>query len=157
MDLHETARHYRIPCTVHSVDLPADEDHVEHPGARRGEMVRDLPGVQLHEGDGLSTSLAIWRKEGEDPHPLFFVDGDHSYESVRRELDGILEAVPGASILLHDTFFQSSESGYNVGPRRAIEETLAARPEAYQAYHTGIGLPGMTLLRPKTNSQHPAA
>jgi len=149
----ETARHYRIPCEVHSMDLPPTQDHIEHPGSRRGEMVRGLAGVVLHEGDGLATALEIWNSRGRDPRPLFFVDGDHSYESVKRELDGILQAVPEASVLLHDTFYQSPDSGYNVGPRQAIEETLAAHPGRFGSLHTGTSLPGMTLLTPRIGAR----
>ncbi|HLZ33040.1 MAG TPA: hypothetical protein VKP13_03415, partial [Nitrospira sp.] len=78
--------------------------------------------------------------------PLFFVDGDHAYDSVRRELTGIMNSVPRANILLHDTFFQSQESGYNVGPYQAISEIMATAPQQYRLLSTQMGLPGMTLL-----------
>ena len=137
-----------IPSHVHSIDLPADVDHVEHPRDRRGEMVRGLPGVTLHEGDGLDVSLRVWAESGRPGTPLFFLDGDHSHGSVRRELEGIAAAVPGAAILLHDAFFQSSGSGYNVGPHLAIQETLQRHPSRWEVMHSGLGLPGMTLLFP---------
>ena len=78
--------------------------------------------------------------------PLFFVDGDHAYESVRDELDEIFVTVPDASALAHDTFFQSSESNYNVGPARAIDEIIAKFPSRFRIIKSGLGLPGMTLL-----------
>jgi hypothetical protein len=143
---YEIAQYFNIPAAIHSCDLPDDVDHVEHPHDQRGAMVRGLAGVTLHQGDGLSTSLKLWEQAGRPQHPLFFLDGDHSYASVRREIDGILAVVPDPVLLLHDTFLQSSESGYNVGPRQAVEETLAANPGRFHAVHSGLGLPGMTLL-----------
>jgi cephalosporin hydroxylase len=143
---HETASYFHIPTTIHSSDLPDDVDHVEHPHAQRGLLVRGLPGVQLHQGDGLTTSLSIWEQAGRPPGPLFFLDGDHSHASVSRELAGILAAVPDPVLLLHDTFFQSADSGYNIGPRQAIEECLRDHPGRFRTVHTGFSLPGMTLM-----------
>ncbi|MCA3072074.1 MAG: class I SAM-dependent methyltransferase [Rhodocyclaceae bacterium] len=143
-----TAQEFSIDTTVHSVDLPDEIDHAEHPRRRRGEMVRDNPRVCLHLGDGLNVSLALWRSGGCTQRPLFMIDGDHSYASVLRELTGIAEAVPDAAILLHDTFFQSSESGYNVGPDRAIVEVMERFPQRWRRIDSGLGLPGMSLLHP---------
>ena len=146
---HECAKHYKIPLEIHSVDLPDTAEHVEHPGNARGMLVRGLPNVHLHQGDGIDMSLAIWRSAGRSPAPLFYVDGDHAYESVLRELSAVAAEIPGASVLLHDTFYQSAESGYNVGPHRAIEEVLQAHPGRYRRLDSGLGLPGMTLLYPR--------
>lgn len=146
---YETCRHFRIPCQIHSVDLPDDEEHVEHPREKRGYLVRGLPIVLLHQGDGLEVSLRLWQESGMPPNPLFFVDGDHSYESVIRELSGILDAIPQAAILLHDTFYQSCESGYNVGPHTAVQESIAKNPGRFQVIHSGLSLPGMSLISPQ--------
>jgi cephalosporin hydroxylase len=143
---YECARHYGIPVQIHSVDLPDTAEHVEHPGKMRGRLVRGLPGVHLHQGDGIEVSLATWRASGRPAAPLFYIDGDHAYESVRRELSAVAAEIPGASILLHDTFNQSAESGYNVGPHLAIENVLQAYPARYRRLESGLGLPGMTLL-----------
>ena len=136
--------------TTASTDLPDDVEHGEHPHGDRGRLVRGLPRVHLHQGDGLDTSLQVWRTGGRKPRPLFFVDGDHAYESVLRELTGITTEVPDAAVLLHDAFYQSPESGYNIGPYQAIEEVLARWPGRYRKVHSGIGLPGMTLVYPTT-------
>jgi cephalosporin hydroxylase len=143
---HEIAQYFHIRTTIHSCDLPDDVDHVEHPHDQRGAMVRGLAGVELHQGDGLTTSLRLWERAGRPPGPLFFLDGDHSHASVRREIDGILAAIPYPVLLLHDTFLQSPDSGYNIGPRQAVEESLAAFPGRFQSVHSGLSLPGMTLL-----------
>jgi len=143
---YEITSHYRIDAEIHSVDLPDDVSHVEHPGLDRGRLVRGLPRVSLYQGDGLATSLELWQKKGRRRAPLFLLDGDHSYESVLRELREITRAVPNATILVHDTFYQSKESGYNVGPHDAIEKILGEAPGRYRKLHSGMGLPGLTLL-----------
>ena len=143
---YEICHYFDIHASIHSCDLPDDIDHTEHPHTQRGEMVRDIPEVILHQGDGLTTSLGLWKKAGSPQYPLFFLDGDHSYASVKREINGILEVVPNPILLLHDTFLQSSESGYNVGPRIAIEETLTDQPGRFRCIHSGFSLPGMTLM-----------
>ena len=138
--------HYAIEADIHSTDLPDDVSHGEHPHGERGRLVHGRVGVHLHQGDGLDTSLEIYRAAGRKPGPLFLLDGDHSYESVLRELTGVTSEVPDAAVLLHDTFYQSKESGYNIGPNQAIGEVLAALPARYRMLHSGLGLPGMTLL-----------
>lgn len=143
---YESAKHYKIPLQIHSIDLPDEIDHVEHPKESRGMLVRGLSNVHLHQGDGVDTALSVWRSSGREPAPMFFVDGDHSYESVHRELSAIASEIPDAYVLLHDAFYQSPESGYNVGPFRAIEEVLRAYPDRYRRIDSGLGLPGMTLL-----------
>lgn len=143
---YEISKYFHIPADIHTCDLPDDVDHVEHPHAQRGAMVQGLAGVTLHQGDGLTTSLSLWEEAGRPQRPLFFLDGDHSYASVRREIDGILAVVPDPVLLLHDTFLQSPECGYNIGPRQAVEESLAAHPGRFHAVHSGLSLPGMTLL-----------
>ena len=77
---------------------------------------------------------------------LFSVDGDHACEAVRDELNTIFSTVPDASALAHDTFFQSVESKYNIGPARATGEIVQRFPSRFQVIKSGLGLPGMTLL-----------
>jgi glycosyltransferase involved in cell wall biosynthesis len=144
---YETIKYFDIACAIHSIDLPDDIEHNEHPHTDRGRMVRTIPQVILHQGDGLETALAILDHD-QTPFkkPLFFLDGDHSFESVRRELNGIFERYPQSHILLHDTFFQSSESDYNVGPHKALQEFLQGKQALYTVIPTTTGLPGMTVL-----------
>jgi cephalosporin hydroxylase len=142
---YETISHFGISTQIHSIDLPENVDHVEHPHEQRGMLVRDIPEVKLHLGDGLTTSMEILSRVSAPVDPLFFLDGDHSYESVRRELQAILARFPRAAILVHDTFYQSRASGYNIGPYKAIENTLLER-DAVSRIDTRTGLPGMTLL-----------
>jgi cephalosporin hydroxylase len=143
---YETARHFGLDVEIHSVDLPDHVLHQEHPGHQRGMLVKGLQDVHLHQGDGLSVCLDIQAQAATPKQTLIFIDGDHSYASVRRELAGIMNGIPEAHILLHDTFFQSSESGYNVGPYRAISEAITETDVRYRLLSTQTGLPGMTLL-----------
>lgn len=145
---YETAQHFKIPLEIHSIDLPGEIGHVEHPGSRRGKLVKGKQGVSLHLGDGLETSLAIYRMLPSGSRVLFFVDGDHSYESVKRELEAIVTHVAEPKVLLHDTFFQSPDSGYNVGPHLAVRDVLQSLPagRGLRMMETKTGLPGMTLV-----------
>jgi len=135
-------------CVVHSIDLPDGISHPEHPEDQRGYMVRGLDGVELHQGDGLDTSIRIWKDGGRSSNVLFFLDGDHEYSSVKRELERISLEIPVASILAHDTFIQMESSGYNIGPGKAIAEFLERKNDSYSAIWVRGGLPGMTLVYP---------
>lgn len=145
---HETIQHYGLDCTIDTIDLPDDARHVEHPGRRRGALVRHLKGVRMHQGDGVTTALALWEAAGKG-RALFFLDGDHGYESVLRELRAIDRHVAGASFLIHDTLFQSPEANYNVGPFLAVRDFLDEAPDRYARIDERLGLPGMTLLYPR--------
>ena len=143
---YETAHSFGIRTEIHSIDLPDEIDHVEHPKSMRGEYVKDIKEVKLYQGDGIEKSLEVIKNMPGDIKPLFFLDGDHGYESVKRELENIMIHVQDANILVHDTFYQSPESGYNIGPYRAIVETLSSISNKYLTISIGTGLPGMTLL-----------
>jgi cephalosporin hydroxylase len=143
---YECEKAFNLGYEIHSVDLPPDATHVEHPGQEHGRLVRGFATVHLHRGNGVQVALDVWRKLGQPKHSLFFVDGDHAYESVLSELSEIFSTVPDASALAHDTFFQSADSNYNVGPSLAVGEVVRSFPSRFKVIHSGLGLPGMTLL-----------
>lgn len=143
---YEAVKSFKIATEIHSIDLPDDMEHVEHPKDQRGALVKDIKEVKLYTGDGLVTSFSIYKEISDRKNVLYYLDGDHSYDSVYRELSFITKKIPEASILLHDTFYQSFESGYNVGPHKAIKDVLLKVPDKYTAISTQTGLPGMTLL-----------
>lgn len=143
---HEIAKGFGIQTQVHSIDLPDDVHHNEHPKNNRGVMVKGIADVVLHQGDGLACSSRLLEERKPTGRVLFFVDGDHSYDSVQRELSTILDRAPDAAILLHDTFYQSEESGYNIGPFEAIRDVMKNRSGNYKVISTNLGLPGMTLI-----------
>lgn len=147
---YEISEAIGIDSDIHSIDLPDEIDHSEHPGEQRGHMVKAVKRVNLHQGDGLDTALNILKTKKPTTYQqvLFFIDGDHSYKSVKRELTGVMTHCPKSTILLHDTFFQSSNSDYNVGPYNAINDCLKKVPNRYRRIDTATGLPGMTLLYP---------
>ncbi|WP_439922636.1 class I SAM-dependent methyltransferase [Nitrobacter sp. JJSN] len=145
---YECARAFGLGYEIHSVDLPPDASHVEHPGQEHGRLVRGLSGVHLHRGNGVEVALDQWSRMGKPARPLFFVDGDHALESVRDELTRIFNTVSDAAVIAHDTFRQSSESNYNIGPALAIEELTKRSPFRFKLIHSGLGLPGMTFILP---------
>lgn len=146
---YEIIHSFRINTRIHSIDLPDDVFHSEHPKKDRGKMVRGIEEVTLHQADGLQRSLEIYREKKPAGPVLFFVDGDHSYESVKKELETILAAIPDAAVLLHDTFYQSEQAGYNTGPYKAIQDVLENKKDNYGIIATNTGLPGMTLVYKK--------
>ena len=143
---YETSKKYDLNIEIHSIDLPNHISHVEHPGFRMGILVKNIDQVHLHQGDGLEVSLTMAKTLKRDAKILFFVDGDHSYETVKRELTTIMTELPAANVLLHDTFYQSAESRYNVGPYQAIQYSLDHIPHDFTVISLNAGLPGMTLL-----------
>ena len=143
---YETSKHFGLDIEIHSVDLPDETVHREHPGQQRGVLVKGLREVTLYQGDGFTVCLEIHKRFGKPEKTLVFMDGDHHHDSVKRELTGVMTHMPDANILLHDTFFQSAESGYNIGPYQAIAEAMIAEPGRYRMLSTNTGLPGMTLL-----------
>ena len=143
---YEISEAFNISTEIHSIDLPDDVYHNEHPQKDRGIMVKGISKVKLHQADGLVRSFELIDQKKPKGRVLFFVDGDHSYESVKRELETILNKWPQAVVLLHDTFYQSEESKYNIGPNKAIKEVLTAQKSEYKNISTNMGLPGMTLV-----------
>lgn len=143
---YETVNYFEINSEIHSIDLPDNVKHIEHPKENRGILVKGIKQVILHQGDGLKVSIDIYKKIRKKVKPLFFCDGDHNYSSVKHELECIFKNVSNASILVHDTFYQSEKSKYNIGPYRAINNVLSLRPNKYQRISQNLGLPGMTLL-----------
>jgi len=83
---YEITKAFNIDSEIHSIDLPDDISHNEHPKEKRGIMVKGLNKVHLHQGDGVTKAIEIYNSiSSKKPRVLFFVDGDHSYESVIRE------------------------------------------------------------------------
>lgn len=143
---YETIKYFKINCKIHSIDLPDDIEHQEHPYSKRGILVKNLKEIKLYQGDGLTKSLEILSDIKNFSNPLFFLDGDHEYSSVKKELISIMSEVPSANIIIHDTFYQSKNSNYNIGPYKAIRDTLDNNRNNYKVISINTGLPGMTLL-----------
>lgn len=145
---YETVTYFGLHCEIHTIDLPDGVDHEEHPKGKRGSLVRNIKAIRMHEGDGVTTALDLLSKIGHVGSPLFFLDGDHGYESVYRELMAIQAVIELPNILIHDTLFQSPEANYNIGPYLAIRDFLQVHPHRFMRIDEHLGLPGMTLLYP---------
>lgn len=143
---YETVKAFHLDIPIHSTDLPDNVYHIEHPGHNRGILVKGKKGVTLHQGDGVDTSISICKKMKGDIRPFFFLDGDHSFLSVKREMQIILSEFPNSNILIHDTFNQSKNSRYNTGPYLAIRRVLSKKRKKYVRMELTMGLPGMTLI-----------
>ena len=147
-----TTNFFSLKTHIHTIDLPPEGEHVEHPKNKVGAFIRGKKNVTQHFGDGVSVAIqlaSLQLQKQKNSHFLFFLDGDHSLETVSRELQLIHESFPLASILVHDTFFQEESAHYNIGPWRAVDNFIKSTQGQYQILTTATGLPGMTLLYPK--------
>lgn len=99
--------------------------------------------MQQHIGDGYDCASELICARPEAEH-LLFLDGDHAYESVLKELH-LAAMFRSGCLLVHDTFYQPSSS-YNHGPYLAIEDFRKEFPFS-QVLHLATGLPGMSYLR----------
>lgn len=140
---YETVTHIKLNTKIHTVDLPIDAVHIENLQApnERGRLIKGLD-IQSHQGDGLTVCEQLLNSSS-CKNPLFFLDGDHAYTSVRRELTGLKALCPKAVVIVHDTFYQGNESGYNCGPYEALCEFV----ETFKTplHSTVLGLPGMSM------------
>jgi len=136
----ELSKELQIASAIHTIELN-EPSHVEYPGRHLGHYIRGLP-VEQHIGDGATVARSII---GASPMACFllFLDGDHSYETVRRELQ-VCQTIKRGCVLVHDTFYQPS-SNYNHGPYLAIQNSLSTLP-VKQVVHLQTGLPGMSYL-----------
>jgi len=100
---HELCVHHEIPAVINTVDLPEELESLDrdHSGIQTGDLLEGVP-VWRHRGDGVTVALEMWVRAGRPP-ALFFLDGDHGFENVYRELVAIATVAPRAWMLLHDT------------------------------------------------------
>jgi hypothetical protein len=143
----EAAQLLELDCVVHTFELPIWLAYLspEHPGVDWAQQIRDVPAVQAHRGDGGFAAVSLCLEIGAT-RPLFFVDGDHSFEAVRRELTMIGRAVPHAVIVLHDTNHPASHGP--TGPAQAVTEYLLERSHAITV-EVLESQAGMTRLWPR--------
>lgn len=73
------------------------------------------------------------------PCSLIFIDGDHSYEGARSDLERWMELVaPGGHVLFHDAVDPGGYASYEPGVARLVEE-LAGDPSSGLARREGAG------------------
>jgi cephalosporin hydroxylase len=142
----EVILNFKIPSEIHSFDLPDDISHVEHPGKKRAIFIQNMDSVSLYQEDGLAKSFEIFNSSNlTEKRAMFYLDGDHSFSTVDNELNTIIKNCENPIFLLHDTFFQSNQAGYNIGPYEALKAFILNNP-SYSVINTNFGLPGMSLV-----------
>jgi cephalosporin hydroxylase len=142
---YEIVEGFGLDSEIHSIDLPDDVVHSEHDPNVVGSFIKGIDKIHLHKGDGLTCSLEIIKNNNINRNILFFVDRNHHYDAVKHEITTILSNVKTAVILAHDTFYQSENSGYYVGPFNAVKDTLKNYND-YKLVTMNIGGPGMSLI-----------
>lgn len=107
------ATNRRLNCGIYTIDLPIELAKLDatHAGAFGGGWIHTL--VKQRYGDGVTEALLMWVKWGCPDRSIFFVDGDHSYNNVARELATIARITQKATILLHDTNGPPGDAAYN--------------------------------------------
>jgi len=136
----ELSRLLQQPTAIHTIDI-LDPTHPEYPGRKHATFIRGTTVIQ-HIGDGYVCAQDIIIKNPSSSY-LIFLDGDHDYKTVQRELQ-LARMVRTGCVLAHDTFYQP-DSTYNHGPYFAIKDFVDAFP-CEQVIHLQTGLPGMSYL-----------
>ena len=106
---------------VHPADLPQVFEKLK-------ERFREHEAVRLLRGRS-PPALAEVGKIGDGFVDAVYIDGDHSYEGVRRDLLASLRIVrPGGWIMGHDYDMnpEKTSNRYDFGVKRAVEEVCAA-------------------------------
>jgi cephalosporin hydroxylase len=147
---HTITEALQLNTAIHTWDLPEDVPHGQHPGKDHGKLARGLPRVHFHRQDGLQGALAKMESErAQFPkiRPLFFVDGDHSYASVIREIAGLVSVQDEFHLLAHDTFVQKPDAkGQSRESWIGCPTALEAFAKDYRWLNVGFGKPGMAYL-----------
>jgi Methyltransferase domain len=94
-----------------------------------------LDRVTLVQGD---SAIQLTRLPA--PFDVLFVDGDHSYEGVVRDLSALRGRVArGGLVLFHDYYHRANDSG-EYGVRRAVDETAALLGISFRGRFGGIAM-----------------
>lgn len=119
---------------VVTVEHPDPATH-DHPGGRYGLWCEGFePHIQMVKGDGVTVALELYQLAGEPEKTLFFLDGDHSYDAVTRELELIAENAPLAVILVHDTSHPIEDT------ETAVEDWLTSHDYHADWLHSQAGM-----------------
>lgn len=127
------------------------------------DVVQDPHGVDVqHKSGELMTTGTFYEMdsdyffgiyEGEKPH-VMFIDGDHSYEQVKKDFENALELIrPDGTIILHDTFPLTLEDTNEGGPGVCGDVYKLARDIELGGVYKGLNCytyrpwPGLTLVQ----------
>lgn len=100
---------------------------------RRSDVLDD---VTLIQGD---SAVQI----GRVPAPLdtVFVDGNHSYEGVRRDIEALDGRIArGGVVMIHDYFHPANETSEEYGVRQAVDEAAPSARWSFRGQFGGIAL-----------------
>lgn len=116
---YESCQLLRVTPWIYTVELPNKLAPVtaDHPGIQTGMFIRKLQGITAYRGDGITTAMKLYRRASPS-RPLFFVDGDHSFQTVYKELRTLLSEAKNAVVVVHDT--NHPEGRGPTGPAEAI-------------------------------------
>jgi hypothetical protein len=94
-----------------------------------------LDRITLIQGDS-----AIQLKRIPAPFDVVFLDGDHSYEGVRRDLDAMRGKLRlGAVLLIHDYYNACDDAG-EYGVRRAVDEAAESMSISFRGRFGGMAV-----------------
>lgn len=119
--------------TVTTIDLPEPTETVWNPqeSSETGVALRDLGIKRVEEVRMSSAALDNWTGERRR-FDMIFVDGDHSRDSVVRDLMNALDLLaPGGCVVAHD-YTDASDThrpDWTIGVYEAVEEVLRRRPD----------------------------
>ncbi len=119
---------------VVTVDLP-DPTHTQWnplPGSQVGEAHRAV-GVQHRVEQRLLDSAELWRFKGRgEVYDVVFIDGDHSFDAVFRDLVLAADLLPaeGGKLIAHDYTdpHESHRPHWTIGVQHAVDRFVAIRP-----------------------------
>lgn len=150
----ETINAFKLKTKITTIDLSENAQHVELPTiSQYAKYIRNIEEINKIRGDGLDLSIKLSTKNNNNTTSLFFLDGDHEFNSVLRELETIFQKVKDPCVIVHDTFYQTRQSKYNTGPYDAIQKILGKRKDVKQIICNNLGLPGMSVLVKLKNKQ----
>lgn len=117
---------------ITSVDLHERYAPIARRHLRALGLDDDRPRIDLLSGDS-SRMVAMMPPRSFD---VVFIDGDHTYEGVRRDCAALAAAVaPGATLLFHDYYHPANTTG-EYGVQRAVDEF---RPQAALSFRGRFG------------------
>jgi predicted O-methyltransferase YrrM len=110
------------PARLHLFD--SDASQLANPDIR-AELAAEEPRVKMHVGD----SAANLARLPEGYFDIVYIDGDHDYVAVQRDIAAILPRLaPGGAMVFHSYTTWSAVSMYHSGVARAVHEFCLANP-----------------------------
>lgn len=110
------------PSELHLFEM--DPDRIVHPDILK-EMKQDGGRLHLHVGD----SAASMRRVPDGMFDIVYIDGDHAYEGVKRDIEATLPKLkPTGSLVFNDYSVWSPVGMYHCGVARAVHELCLEQP-----------------------------